>query len=80
MADESSIQNNRLQSQLIGKWWMPAIALSLGGLYLAMQFSSPEGAGRESFFNVAHPWSVYVFMASLVSLLSSKILSLFYSP
>ena len=60
MATESSIQNNRLQSQLIGKWWMPAIALSLGGLYLAMQFSSPEGAGRESFFNVAHPWSVYV--------------------
>ena len=69
MATESAIHNNRLQSQLIGKWWMPAIALSLGGLYLAMQFSSTEGAGRESFFNVAHPWSVYVFMSSLVSLL-----------
>ena len=55
MATESAIHNNRLQSQLIGKWWMPAIALSLGGLYLAMQFSSTEGAGRESFFNVAHP-------------------------
>ncbi len=55
--------------RLVGAWWVPALAISALGVYLALQVSSTEGAGRESLFNVAHPWSVYVFMSALVGLL-----------
>ena len=64
----STIAGDR-PARLVGSWWVPALALSVVGLYLALQASDSEGAGRESFFNVAHPWSVYVFMSALVSLL-----------
>ncbi len=56
-------------SRLVGAWWMPALLISAVGVFLALQLGSTEGAGRESFFNVAHPWSVYVFMSALVGLL-----------
>ena len=56
-------------ARLVGVWWVPALAISALGVYLALQVGSTEGAGRESFFNVAHPWSVYVFMSALVGLL-----------
>ena len=55
--------------RLVGAWWVPALALSALGLYLAMQVTSSEGAVRESFYNAAHPWSVYVFMSALAGLL-----------
>ena len=57
-------------SRLVGAWWVPALALSALGFYLALQVSDSEGAGRESFFNAAHPWAVYVFMSALVGLLT----------
>ena len=63
-----AIQRDR-PARLVGAWWVPALALTAAGVYLSLQVSSPEGAGRESFFNVAHPWAVYVFMAALVGLL-----------
>jgi Fe-S oxidoreductase/nitrate reductase gamma subunit len=56
-------------ARLVGAWWAPALAISALGVFLALQVTSSEGAGRESFFNVAHPWAVYVFMAALVGLL-----------
>jgi Fe-S oxidoreductase/nitrate reductase gamma subunit len=56
-------------ARLIGMWWVPALGFSAVGVWLALQLGSTEGAGRESFFNAAHPWSVYVFMSALVGLL-----------
>lgn len=56
-------------SRLVGMWWAPALGISALGVWAALSASSSEGAGRESFFNVAHPWSVYVFMSALVGLL-----------
>jgi len=56
-------------ARLVGAWWMLALAVSALGVWLALQVSSTAGAGRESFFNVAHPWIVYVFMSALTGLL-----------
>ena len=56
-------------ARVVGAWWVPALAVSALGVYLALQISSTEGAGRESSFNVAHPWAVYVFLSALVGLL-----------
>jgi Fe-S oxidoreductase/nitrate reductase gamma subunit len=56
-------------ARLVGAWWLLALGLSAVGVWLALQLGSTEGAGRESFFNAAHPWSVYVFMSALVGLL-----------
>jgi len=56
-------------TRLVGLWWAPALLLSVCGVFFALEVSSSEGAGRESFFNAAHPWSVYVFMSALVGLL-----------
>ena len=56
-------------ARLVGAWWMLALAVSALGVWLALQVSSTAGAGRESFFNVAHPWIVYVLMSALTGLL-----------
>ena len=56
-------------ARLVGAWWMLALGISAVGVWLALQLGSPEGAGRETSFNAAHPWSVYVFMSALVGLL-----------
>ena len=56
-------------ARLVGAWWVPALIVSALGVFFAIQISDSDGAGRESFFNVAHPWSVYVFMSALVGLL-----------
>jgi len=56
-------------ARLVGAWWVPALAISALGVYLALQVGELEDAGRKSFFNVDHPWAVYVFMSALVGLL-----------
>ena len=56
-------------ARLVGAWWVPALAISALGVYLALQIGSTDGAAREPFFNVAQPWAVYVFMSALVGLL-----------
>ena len=52
----------------VGAWWVPAVGLSGLGFYAAT--TVPEGLpGREIYFNVAHPWVVYLFLAALIGLL-----------
>jgi Fe-S oxidoreductase/nitrate reductase gamma subunit len=52
----------------MGAWWGPAVGLSGLGFYAAA--TVPDGAPtRQIFFNVDHPWAVYVFMAALVGLM-----------
>jgi len=59
-------------ARVVGFWWAPALLVTIAGLYLAMATSSDviDDAHRESFFNAAHPWAVYVFMSALVGLLA----------
>ena len=54
--------------RLVGAWFAPAVGLSGLGLISAVEVGR-TGAGRESFFNAAQPWAVYVLMAALVGLL-----------
>ena len=56
-------------SRLLGAWWTPAVGIAGVGLFGSASAARGEIAGRESFFNVAQPWAVYLFMAALVGLL-----------
>ncbi|MEC7788647.1 MAG: respiratory nitrate reductase subunit gamma, partial [Chloroflexota bacterium] len=55
-------------SSLLGAWWGPAVWISATGVFAGTRAS--DIAGRETFFNVAQPWVVYVFLAGLVGLLT----------
>ena len=57
-----------LRTRFVGAWWGPAVGLSGLGLISAFEVNRTS-AGREIFFNVDHPWVVYVLLTSLVGLL-----------
>ncbi len=67
MPDPTAEQPQQQQTRTRA-WWGPAVGLSGLGLYAAATVPG-EVAGREIYFNVAHPWAVYVFMAALVGLM-----------
>ena len=54
--------------RLVGGWWAPAVGLSTLGVISALELERTD-AGRETFFNVAQPWAVYLMLASLIGLL-----------
>ena len=60
--------DSRRPVRLIGGWWGPAVGLSTLGLVSAVELDRTS-AGRDVFFNVDHPWAVYVFLAALTGLL-----------
>ncbi len=63
----SDIRPVQSRARLLGAWWGPALGLSALGLITSVE--AERTATREIFFNVAQPWAVYVFTASLVGLL-----------
>ena len=64
----------------VGAWWAPAVAVVAAGVGISAfgVLASTQGGGeevtREIFFNVAQPWSTYIFLAALLGLLTYGIL------
>ena len=54
--------------RLLGAWWTPAVGMAGLGVVVAQE-AERTTAGRESFFNAAHPWAVYLFLAVFTGLL-----------